>query len=420
MKGRTIIELTDINTKEVKRIEDNNMFTNALDSVFNQIPWWHSNYAVGESSVSGGIRSLVPIVGRALGGLLLFPENIEENAETIFAPANNKPTAIASYDAYSGDDTRRGSFNEIESGKISNGYRFVWDFPTSAGNGVIKCASLTSSRGGSGYWDGGLNIVKDTNTGEYYIPIGAKNIVNYKSNCYPFGADDKGIYFKCWGEICRIKTPRKSFNLFGSPWVVESLGNVTTDGGALLHDGKVCIIRNSGNSSGNATVNIDKYDPETWEMTTEVITVAAPLAASNGNRHTCVSNGYLYLLGNDASRYYKVKLDNLADVQEIVLNGATSTDRAGSLAAFNNGAIGRYVLIEEDNTVHSLDLTNSIPFATDGAWLLVAAENTGGSRTSLYIGSTVLMPYIATINNLAQPVNKGATQTMKVTYIVTE
>lgn len=419
MKGKTIIELTDVNTKEVKRIEDNNMFTDALDSVFFQIPWWSSNAAVGESNTSGGLGQLVPIIGRALGGLLLFPENIEENAETIFAPANNKPTAIAGYNAYSGEDSRRGSFNDIESGKITNGYRFVWDFPTSAGNGVIKCASLTSTRGGSGYWDGGANVLKDTASPEYYIPLGIRNKITYKTKCYPFGADDKGIFFKTDSEVCIIRTPRKSFNLFGTPFASESLGTVT-NGTAYLHEGKVCIIRNSGNSSGNATVNIDKYDPDTWEKTTEVITVAAPLAASNGSRSTCVSNGYLYLLSYDAKSYYKVKLDNLADVQQIVLPSTASTARGGSLAAFNNGAIGRYFVIEEDNTVHTVNFTNSVPFATDGAWVLVAPEDTGLTRTELYIGATVIMPYIATINNLAQPVNKGATQTMKVTYIVTE
>lgn len=419
MKGKTIIELTDINTKEVKRIEDHNMFTKALDSVFNQIPWWHSNTAVREANTSGGLNTLVPIIGRALGGLLLFPETIDENADTIFAPASNKPTAIAAYDAYTGDDTRRGSFNNIESGNTSNGYRFVWDFATSAGNGAIKCACLTSHRGGSGYLDGGTNLLKDTASGDFYIPVGSRYILDYKTNCFPFGADDKGIYFKTGTEICRIKTPRKSFNLFGSPTSYETLGYVT-DGGALLHDGKVCIIRNSANSSGNATVNIDKYDPETWEKTTETITVAAPLAASHANRYTCVSNGYLYLLANDAKSYYKVKLDNLADVQQIVLPSTASTARGGSLTAFNNGAIGRYFLLEEDNTAHKTGFTNSVPFAVDGAWVLVAPEEIGLNRTQLYIGSTVIMPYIATINNLAQPVNKGATQTMKVTYIVTE
>ena len=420
MKGKTIIELTDVKTKEVQRIEDNNMFTNALDSVFNQIPWWHSNNSVGKAE--NDITSLVPIIGNALGGLLLFPEEIEENANTLYAPATNKPTAIASYDAYSGEDTRRGSFNDIESGKITNGYRFVWDFATSAGNGAIKCACLTSRKGGAGYWQGGDNIIKDPNSGAYYEPVGARyTIWNDMTYCYAFGADDKGIYYKTGADIYRIRTPRKSFSLFGSPYASDKLGTLTTNGGMLLHEGKVCVIRNSANSSGNATVNIDKYDPETWEMTTESITVSAPLAASNDLRHTCVTDGYLYLLGNDTSKYYKVNLANLADVQEVAMEGGVGTGRAGSLASFNHGAIGRYRIIHSDNTVTNISLANSIPFASDGVWLLSGVEEAGGgSRRFMTIGSTVVMPYTATINNLSQTVVKNANQTMKVTYIVTE
>ncbi|MCQ2369398.1 MAG: hypothetical protein MJ007_02845 [Paludibacteraceae bacterium] len=420
MKGRTIIELTDINTKEVKRIEDNNMFTKALDAVFKQFPWWHSNNSVARSE--SDITSLVPVVGNALGGLLLFPEEIEENENLLYAPASNKPTAIASYDAYSGEDSRRGSFNDIESGKIANGYRFVWDFPTSAGNGPIKCACLTSKKGGAGYWNAGGDLIKDNNSGAYYEPIGARyTLWNGLSECYAFGADEKGIYYKTGSDIYRIRTPRKSYTLFGSPYTSDKLGTLTNNGGMLLHEGKVCVIRNGANSSGNATVTIDKYDPETWEMTSEVITVAAPLAASNELRHTCVTDGYLYLLGNDTSRYYKVNLENLADVQEIVTNGGNDTGRSGSLASFNHGAISHSRLIEADNTSHDIALTNSVPFASDGVWLMCGVERAGGgSRLFMTTGSTVVMPYIATINNLAQPVNKGATQTMKVTYIVTE
>lgn len=419
MKGKTIIELTDVNTKEVKRIEDCNMFTNALDAVFNKIPWWHSNTAVGAPSYSE-INSLVPIVGKALGGLLLFPNAMEENAELLFSPASNKPTGIASFDGYTGEDTRRGSYNTIESGKIPNGFRFVWDFTTSAGNGPISCACLTSAKGGAGYYDSGENIAKDNNS--VNGPIGDRYIVTAEgARSAPFGADENAVYYKDWtGKVGRIKTPRAKYNLFGSPFEYESCGTVDADGSAFLYEGKVCILRNSSNSSGNATITIDSYDPDTWEKTSRTISFAGQIAASNSERFTCVSNGYLYMLGNNYNKYIKVNLDNLADVSEIQLPANASTGRDGSLAAFNKGAIGRYFVIESDGAVHNINMPNSVPIAVSGCWMLTSIAGIGGDSRNVSIASTVLMPYIATINNLAQPIVKSATQTMKVTYIVTE
>lgn len=425
MKGKTIIELTDVNTKEVKRIEDCNMFTNALDAVFNKIPCWQFNPAVADPAHFSWseLNSLIPIVGNALGGLLLFPNEMEEDPERIFAPASNKPTGIASFDGYTGEDTRRGSFNTIESGKITNGYRFVWDFPTSAGNGPIACVCLTSKRGGAGYFDSGDHIVKEN----YPTPhaFRTSGLFYYNTalarNSYPFGADDKGIYIKDYERrILRQNMPLDRYTLLGNFSEYDELGVIDADGSPMFYDGKICIIRNSTNTSGNAAVTIDMYDPETWEKTTRTLTFSAQIYASNIWRTACVSNGYLYLLGATKRKYIKVKLDNLADVQEIPLNYEASAERAGSLTGWNNGAIGSEVLIEEDNTAHKIELNNTVPFAVHGAWIMSGIVTTGSDTKDMNIGCTCLMPYIATINNLETPLVKTANQTMKVTYIVTE
>lgn len=425
MKGRTIIELTDVNTKEVKRIEDCNMFTNALDSVFNKIPCWQFNPAVADPShfAWSELNSLIPIVGNALGGLLLFPNEMEENPERIFAPASNKPTAIASFDGYAGEDTRRGSFNSIESGKLANGYRFVWDFPTSAGNGNISCVCLTSKKGGAGYFSSGDQIVKENTPSPHAFRTSGIYYDNQaiSANSYPFGADNKGIYIKDYEKrILRQRMPLDRYTLLGNYSEFDELGFVDDDGSPMFYDGKICIVRNNTNNSGNATVTIDMYDPETWEKTTRTLTFSAPIYASNIFRQTCVSNGYLYLLGATRRNYFKVNLENLADVQEIPLTFEVSPERAGSLTAWNNGAIGSQVIIEEDNAVYKIDLRNTVPFAAHGVWLMSGIAFTGSDTKQMNIGCTCLMPYIATINNLSTPVVKGATQTMKVTYIVTE
>ena len=53
-------------------------------------------------------------------------------------------------EAYSGTDTKRGTLNETETGAITNGYNWVWDFATDKANGLIKAVSLCPQDGGNG------------------------------------------------------------------------------------------------------------------------------------------------------------------------------------------------------------------------------------------------------------------------------
>lgn len=423
MKGKTIIELTDVRTGEVERYEDTNMFTNALDSLFNRAPWWFNDAALADLDTSGFTNyPMAPIVGNALGGLLLFPQTIEEDASNIFAPANNKPTGISSFDGYAGEDSRRGSYNEIESGPITNGHKFVFDFSTSQANGLISCIGLTSARGGAGYWDGGENLINAKSTNNKWPSGAAHNIPTLNYIC-AIGGNDDGLYFTSGTstvEVYKLATPRAKFSLHGDPINPEKIGTITSNGTkAIGEDGKLWVIRNSGNSSGNANLTIDKYDLKTWEKTTQTMTVAAQLKASENNRNTAISNGKLYLQGYDGTSMFIINLSNIADVTKVENAIPTGiTGRNAGCVAFNGGAIGRHFLIEADGTPHAgFDLV-CLPLGADGVWLINIAYD--WTSTQMRVGSCAITPYLATINNLQTAINKTANQTAKVTYIVTE
>lgn len=417
MKGKTVIELKDIYTGEVEHYEDNNMFTNALNSVFNRAPYWlNSGVPATLTAQGGGINPFAPIVGNALGGLLLFPQTIPEDANLIFAPALNKPTGIASFDGYSGTDPRRGSFNEIESGPISNGYQFVWDFLTSQAIGQISCVSLTSAKGGTGYLDSGNNMFKD-DPQNYY---GAGFNRNFSSSYKNFvGADDSGLYFSQNNStpiIYKLETNSHKFNLTGSPNTLVELGSLTRNGIKLIVDGFLWVVVTNGNSSGNATIQIDKIDLLSWEKTTESITVAAQLEASANNKFSCIIDDYLYLVAYDKRSIYKVNMTNVADVHkyENALPSEIQGDSKGFIP-FNGGVLTQNCYLEADGTAHAYNFACT-PIVVDGPWMINI--NRGGN--SMYIAATVLTPYIATINNLDQVIQKNAQQTMKVTYTVYE
>lgn len=421
MKGITEIILTDVNTGEVTRHVDENMFTNALDNAINRAPWYMANDKLMSTSKSNEINPLAPVVGNALGGVLIFPQTIEENANTLYAPASNKPVGIASFEAYSGTDTRRGNYNEIESGAITGGHRFVFDFSTSQANGLISCIALTSRRGAAGYWDGGAKIFQDGGSGSTQTAIGMLRY--YPRGYYPFGADEKGVYlFNSTNNsdlnIYRANTPKRKISLYGGADNLISLGEVSATGTMLVHDGFVWVIRNNTNNSGNATLNIDKYNIETWEKQTATMTVQAPLYGSE-KRMTCISGNYLYMLAANRTSFYKININNVADVTEIPnVFAVAHSGLDANCGAFNGGMICRYAVVEEDNTVHQHDIMCTL-CATDGTWALMSPRGAHGSYET-GIGATVISPYLATINNLDNAFTKTASQTMKIIYSVYE
>lgn len=61
--------------------------------------------------------------------------------------------AYASNNVNSTANVARGSMNLTESKKLDNGYKFVWEFTPSQGNGTIAAAALTSAQGGANAYE---------------------------------------------------------------------------------------------------------------------------------------------------------------------------------------------------------------------------------------------------------------------------
>lgn len=428
LKGQTIFELTDVKSGEVERIVENNMFTNALNEVFNKAPFYFNNLLLSKVKYKDASENLMtPTFNKALGGLLLFPQAIEENAATIYAPTSNKPTGIASNDAYSGEDARRGSFNEIESGVITEGgvvtgYKFVWDFATSQANGSIACAALTSWKGGKGYLDGEDVLLHSQQYDTSYAIGGifhtnGASATQADSDAAPrgfaIGADAKGVYFYRPDKktVCRYAAPQNALDLMFNSDEYETLFTVATEGSLCVASDGVYVIRNSANSSGSATINIDKFiEANNWAKTTQTISAACQCAASNKMNTAALVNGNLYVKGYQSLKVNRINLSNLADVEEFAVSGDSTR-----IYAFGNMAASNKYLIESDGTVHAVDLS-SHPMYKAGAWALLAS--TQASNYQLVFGASVFTPYLATINNLQNVVTKTADKTMKVSYIV--
>ena len=134
IKGHTKIELFNAETGKIeKTYEKDNLVTNAVQ------------YLIAAQNMMGKVmnQSVFPIATNALGGLMLFNNTLDEDADNIAFPSNAKLVGYGDRDSNT-TDSMRGSLNSIESHATDTGYVSVWDFGTAQGNGTIKAIALTN------------------------------------------------------------------------------------------------------------------------------------------------------------------------------------------------------------------------------------------------------------------------------------
>ncbi len=140
MKGKATLILTDAESgEEIKRIEESNMVTDVPAKLLD-IPRCGMFNMMDMPTI---MKNFLPRYEKLFGGIMLLSTNVDENRDISSPPSGFAPVGTAGA-VYSGTDTRRGTLNENESGPIDGGYRLVWDFGTDRANGTIRCIGLTS------------------------------------------------------------------------------------------------------------------------------------------------------------------------------------------------------------------------------------------------------------------------------------
>lgn len=153
IKGKTTIQLFNAKTgKEIERHTDDNMVTNLYPKLFEfgfkswRAPWFSST---SQNNQMTKLSMMKP--SDFVGGIQLFDSALIENPNLILPQPGVGCIGHAGGD-YAGTDPYRGDLNASESGIITNGYKYVWDFATDKANGIIRSVAMTSLKGGnSGY-----------------------------------------------------------------------------------------------------------------------------------------------------------------------------------------------------------------------------------------------------------------------------
>lgn len=173
--GHTCIELKDVRNGKRERIESDNTFmtTNLVDQ-FKAWGMMCNSPAIGDGFRQGNWLT------NLCGGILLFKDEIPANSR--FMNAGNVMTANGAYNVLNtSNPTELGSWNELESNITgTSAGTLVWDWDTSHGNGQVSSVCLTTRLGGycgygnasetraSSLWD----VYNDgtPSSGTYYTP----------------------------------------------------------------------------------------------------------------------------------------------------------------------------------------------------------------------------------------------------------
>ena len=137
IEGVTTIELTDVKTGKKEKIESKNMVTNAVRDIFKNPTYYNRT----------SMKNLMPFYSTLFGGIICADQSLQENANNYFLPSNASVIASGAFNyKNSSEDIVRGSYNSTDSEiNMDEKYiKFVYDFTTNQGNGIIRSVCLTS------------------------------------------------------------------------------------------------------------------------------------------------------------------------------------------------------------------------------------------------------------------------------------
>lgn len=447
MRGKATLTLCDAKTgKVVKRMEESNMVTNALNIIFNPPK-------LAMKNITMAFTEMLPMWKNLLGGIILLGNNLEESKDNLILEGDYIPIATAG-DAYSGSNVRRGSLNINETYETENGYHFTWDFATDKANGTISSIALTSRIFGNS----GFTHAEDTNTGRLIInPLTfnspatsfgtAPSIINKSGNLL-VGSFEPLIYTyisvnytsptstitlnkykipdpealrindRVWGsDSSNPEQPLKTV-VYQSEWVFNEVRStyVSVEEKVLYVFSSVTYqtYRQDGYTY-IATVKYLKIDILTLELIEEG-SISFPKTGGAQILSQAIHNGIYYAVTNGEGTYKVAPPETLMEILPYnTLNYGRFYVQDGALMC------GLY----EGAKFFFRRIDKSCDFLIDGAmgWIShaegIELPYTLFSTTSEIFNTgyiALLSNYLATINNLSQPLTKTNAQTLKIAY----
>lgn len=481
LKGKTIIELTNVNTGEVTTYEDEqNLITYGANKYINTGYVNYNSYRTA--------KDMLPVSKKALGGVLLFDNTLEEDPNNYHLP----DPSVAKLIGHAGreistnpvDDTR-GSFIAEESGFIENGYKSVWSFDTSKGNGNISNICLTNHIFGylglKNWGDALSNFYIDSPSANYpiydaYYTKVTYNFCGWKDsfsgslsmrNCIPsvlysnneentlneieeyvniYLSDNSTLNYQKWidrkNNVCLKEysqyEKKEEKDITIDPNTLDNINYIYfTSFQRNPKDNKYYSI-----ASYNGKLVVVKFDLETQKLEKEMSlslrsTLNTKYAYGNMRSNFVIrdNNFYIPLLSSNNILLFKIDLLNKKYINlnnkirslvfdpkkkstNITITPNETIIMPGGLLDKNDNFYSG-----SSNFLTSNDTTSAYAVEVGGTLItnsLISTRICNIHTNSDYYCTIPNIFYLGSINNLSTPITKTSEHTMKITYILTE
>lgn len=455
IKGHVRIELHDTRTGSNERIEGHNTFqTNVLKKYMRSLGFFQNSPYDNSTWRSQAVwRNLC-------GGILLFKDSIDlTNGDVLTMPAGNKMTANSAYGvSNSGNPVELGSYNSVESVAGTSGITMVYDWNTSQGNGTIGSICLTSETGGYiGYGNssgtsGGMRQLRTNQPYNDTEDITSSNYVHaiYGNNVYTNAAIDstnkkvtltyttRGITTATiFDGMTRTKEYTYTGDLSGALETYQTARpKLCVDGGYMY----VLPYYTASSVANGGTYKYLKINLTTDAITVETLTNSSGAAIYISQFYDMlIYDGVIYAPksnrgGGNNVNVARIKLSDssyLGDIKTYEYDWTNVSVLSKGLIMHARDTGGRMYIYDTatgtDYFTNGYALTDpSSSYTTHGGYITDGNSAEDGLLIHAYSYNYKNMDitknplYLATVYNLDEAVTKTASQTMKVTYTLTE
>lgn len=457
--GNTILEFARekkvnnrVKREVVKRVEKHNNITPWISDLLHQ----GNFYQLIEPT------KMLPLSQYVNGCLLTDKAN---DALLSMIAGDSEVTAQAGNDSYSGTYSKRGTFNQIESGLITNGIRNVWDWGTAYGNGTI--ASVCCTRAEFGKTElGTTSAIPDSDAVAHVRLGGSGDYGWYSSDANTLGkcqiidfANERGYFVKYESgtitiEVYRVPTlhlhltdARYTAELIETHTISQTVDNVDRRTWTVCFTGSVIHLITFQYNTGNLKdYAISLSDLDTVTVTSHTYSGVTfnyfnrNWRTDNYPRKDCFLIIGNYLWGYSGNKIVKCNLlgNNDADV--------TAYDNPlGTVSEYNNGPAiylpngdwyktpdgsplnvfetvyqhnGNFYRVKMCGMGNTSDAGEYALNVTGKGSVIASMRSNWGTPTS-GLNIYTFFPYVSTVNNLEEAVTKSADLTMKLTYEIT-
>lgn len=427
MKGKATITLTDAASgKIIRQTEEHNMVTNALRGVF-QPP---KTAMLGGLNYYQSLGGFLPMSKNLLGGILLLGENAEEDPEKFMLKPEHRVVGYAG-DPYSGTDVMRGTLNQNETYETENGYHFTWDFPTDKANGVIRCVSLTNRLFGNvgtglASTDGGVMVDpgSPTTTSTCSVSLTSQNgqlLGMFESNVLTY-AKVVGNNKLLLRKVLLIDPLNVRINdRLGGTVISETeleIPFMPSDSNLFVNytERKVYYFSIIIDVTANTvTVRYITIDPVTGEVSDESRIVTEGVSAPS----VCaLYNGRLYFAVDSKLYVHSVQGTEATLLEMLPISVGRFYTFNGYLYVLCSQGGARVLKVMDDDYGCVMRTGANLPIPSEFINLPYTLHS---SATYPQIAAQIMLytNYLATINNLSQPIEKTSAQTLKISYDIT-